>query len=347
MKNVPKNILIVRTDRIGDVVLTLPVAPILKKYFPDSKVSFLLRDYTAPLAKNNITIDEVISTDEKNGKVKILSNVKKLKGKFDTCIVAYPTFRIALILFLSGIKTRIGTGYRWYSFLFNKKIYDHRKVSEYHELEYNVRLLKAMGIDEVVNPSIVRFNLQSTPESRQHVAEVLIARKVDLSKKIIIVHPGSGGSSVDLPFDSMKKLIVMIAHELDCEILITGSRTETELCQSLIVNEKTKSLAGELELKEMIALIEKAEILIANSTGPIHIAAALGKNVIGFYPKIVSCSDKRWGPYTNNKKIFTPTLDCNNCSREQCERLNCMNSINIEEVFNTVKSFLEKSGQEK
>lgn len=338
----PQNILIVRTDRIGDVVLTLPLISILKKNFPDARISFLSRSYTLPLIQNNPDINETITLNEKNGKPEIFSNVKKLKGNFDTSIVAYPTFRIALILFLAGIKLRIGTGYRWYSFLFNKKIYDHRKVSEYHELEYNVRLLKALGIDEVVNPSIVQFNLQSTQESRQCVEEALIDRKVDLSKKIIIVHPGSGGSSVDLPFDSMKKLIVMMAHELDCEILITGSRTETELCQSLIVNEKTKNLAGELELKEMIALIEKAEILIANSTGPIHIAAALGKNVIGFYPKIVSCSDKRWGPYTNNKKIFTPTLDCNNCSREQCEKLNCMSSINIEEVFGTVKFFLAK-----
>lgn len=338
----PQNILIVRTDRIGDVVLTLPLVSILKKKFHESKISFLSRNYTLPLIQNNPYINEAITLNEKNGQPEIFSNVKKLNGNFDTCVVAYPTFRIALIMFLAGIKIRIGTGYRWYSFLFNKKIYDHRKISEYHELEYNVRLLKALGIDEVVNPSIVQFNLQSTQESRHTVEEVLIANKVDLSKKIIILHPGSGGSSVDLPFDSMKNLIAKMAHELDVEILITGSGNEAELCQSLIVNEKTKNLAGVLELKEMIALIEKAEIMIANSTGPIHIAAALGKNVIGFYPKIVSCSDKRWGPYTNNKKIFTPTIDCNNCSRKQCEELNCMSSINIEEVFNTVKLFLTK-----
>jgi lipopolysaccharide heptosyltransferase II len=338
----PKNILIVRTDRIGDVVLTLPLVSILKKKFPESKIAFLLRNYTLPLAENNPDIDELITLEEKNGRPEILRNIKKLKSKFDTCIVAYPSLRIALILFLSGIKNRIGTGYRWYSFLFNKKIYDHRKISEYHELEYNVRLLKALGINENVNPSNVQFNLQSSHESRPKVESELISRKVDISRKILILHPGSGGSSVDLPFESMKKLIGKMTHELDVEILITGSSNETELCQSLIVNEKTKNLAGVFELKEMIALIERAEILIANSTGPIHIAAALGKNVIGFYPKIVSCSDKRWGPYTNRKKIFSPTIDCSSCSRKQCEELNCMSSINIDEVFETVKLFLTK-----
>lgn len=342
----PKNILIVRTDRIGDVVLTLPLVSILKKYFPDAKISFLLRNYTLPLAQDNSCIDEVITLEEKNGITEIISNTKKLRSKFDTCIVAYPTFRIALIMFLAGIKVRVGTGYRWYSFLFNKKIYDHRKVSEYHELEYNVRLLKALGINENVNPSNVQFNLHSSKESRQIIESELKSRKVDLSKKIIILHPGSGGSSIDLPWESMKLLIVKMAHELDVEILITGSSNEAELCNSLIVNEKTKNLAGLFELKEMIALIGKAEILIANSTGPIHIAAALGKNVIGFYPKIVSCSDKRWGPYTNRKKNFSPTINCSNCSREQCEELDCMSSINIDEVLETTKRFLAKRNQE-
>lgn len=339
----PQNILIVRIDRIGDVVLTLPIASIIKKYFPETKVSFLLRNYTLPLAQSNQNIDEVITLDEKNGKTNIFRNIKKIRNRFDACIVAYPTFRIALALYLSGIKTRIGTGYRWYSFLFNKKIYDHRKISEYHELEYNVRLLKAFGIKENITPESAQFNLKPTPESILAVEEKLLNKNVDLSKKIIIIHPGSGGSSVDLPLESMKKLVVMITNSLDCEILITGNKKEAELCQSLIVNKKTKNIAGELELNEMIAMIDRSKILIANSTGPIHIAAALGKYVIGFYPKIITCSDKRWGPYTVKKKIFSPTIDCNNCNRKQCEELNCMSSINIDDVVETVKSFIEKS----
>lgn len=125
--NPPKNILIVRTDRIGDVVLSLPMAAIVKKHYPECKVTFLLRQYTKPLAENNPFIDDVIILRESNGKPSVGQNVALLKNRFDACVVAYPTYAISLILFLSGIRTRIGTGYRWYSFLFNKKIYDHRK----------------------------------------------------------------------------------------------------------------------------------------------------------------------------------------------------------------------------
>lgn len=336
----PKNILVVRTDRIGDVVLTLPIANIIKKHFPDSRVSFLIREYTKSLCENNLFINEIITLDEADGKTKIFSNIRKIKKKFDTAIVAYPTFRIALILFLAGIKTRIGSGYRWYSFLFNKKIYEHRKISEHHELEYNIRLLKAIGVEEEVSPSTVLFNLHSSPLSRQFVEKEFSSRSVNLLNKLIIIHPGSGGSSIDLPPDQMKRLVYLMAQELDVEILITGSKTEKELCESLVVNEKTKNLSGLFDLPELIALIEKSDLMIANSTGPIHIAAALGKYVIGFYPKIISCSDKRWGPYTNNKKIFSPTIDCNNCTRKTCEELDCMRSINIDDVLKSVKLFL-------
>ena len=97
------------------------------------------------------------------------------------------------------------------------------------------------------------------------------------------------------------------------------------------------NLAGKFDLSQLIAVINKSDLLIANSTGPIHIAAALGKNVIGFYPKIAACSPNRWGPYTNKKNIFMPEITCSNCTKKQCEKLNCMNSININEVFEAAK----------
>lgn len=344
---IPKNILVVRTDRIGDVVLSLPMASVLKKNFPNAKITYLLRAYTKPLAVNNPNIDEVITLIEENNKVPIGKNILLLKNKYDVCIAAFPSFQLALILFLAGIKTRIGTGYRWYSFLFNKRIYEHRKYAEHHELEFNIRLLKQLGIDEKIDPLSADFGLIPTKKSEEFIDEELKKIGIDASKRIVIVHPGSGGSSIDLPLEKMKELIFKISQLHGVEILITGSIAEKELCGSLIVNEKTINLAGKYELPELIALINKCVLFIANSTGPIHIAAALGKFVVGFYPKIVSCSVERWGPYTNKKFVFTPTIDCKNCTREQCKKLNCMESINIDEVFSSVKNILTDKPVEK
>ncbi len=336
-----KNILIVRTDRIGDVVLTLPLAQIIKKHYPDSRIAFLLRDYTKSLAEGNPFIDEVITLKVANGKLKFTENIKQLRNKYDTCIIVSPVFTIALILFFSKIKTRVGTGYRWYSFLFNKKIFEHRKYGEKHELEYNVRMLKQLQIDEEIDENSVAFNLHISHESEQSAVKFLSDLSISHGEKIIICHPGSGGSAVDLPTNKFKELVNKLAHNLGITVLITGSSSEVELCSQLVVNEKTINIAGKIKLEILAAIINKSEMVLANSTGPIHIAAALGKKVIGFYPKIAACSPKRWGPYTNKKIIFTPKLDCSNCTRKQCEELDCMNSIDIDEVFTSIKILLD------
>ncbi len=101
-------------------------------------------------------------------------------------------------------------------------------------------------------------------------------------------------------------------------------------------------MAGRFNLDELTALISKSVMFISNSTGPIHIAAALGKYTVGFYPKIVSCSKERWGPYTNKKLVYEPQIDCKNCTREQCEKLNCMDSIDMTKVYSDIKNVLNK-----
>jgi len=102
-----KNILIVRTDRIGDVVLTLPLADIIKKHYPKSRVSFLIREYTSPLLFNNPKIDEVLILKENNNKTLIHKNIQLLKRKnFDCVFIVNASFKLAYILFMSNIKNR-------------------------------------------------------------------------------------------------------------------------------------------------------------------------------------------------------------------------------------------------
>jgi heptosyltransferase-3 len=330
----PSKILIVRTDRIGDVVLSLPMAELVKKKYPGCKVGYFIRDYTSPLLHNNPFIDEVIIAEEEEGKILFLKNLKKIRsGKFDTCIVVNATFRIALMMFIAGINNRIGTGYRLYSFLFNKKVFEHRKYGDKHELEYNINLLVKLNIETKVPGYEINFNLFVDDNSTQKINLMLAEKGIQSENKIIIIHPGSGGSAVDLPKEKLIELTRMLSSLQNVTIFITGSKSEYELCREFEINESVLNLAGKLDLSLLKALIKKANVFISNSTGPMHIAAALGVYVIAFFPKILSCSQKRWGPYTKKKTIFIPTIDCSNCTRQQCEKLNCMNSIDIGKVF--------------
>jgi lipopolysaccharide heptosyltransferase II len=339
----PKNILIIRTDRIGDVVLSLPLAGLIKKHYPECKVSFLLRNYTKEITEGHPHIDEVLILKEENGKISISGNVNQLKEKsFDSCIVVYPTLITALIVFLSGIRKRVGSGYRWYSFLFNQRVYEHRKYAEKHELEFNVNLLKKFEIEETVTADNVVFDLKINPAILKTVKETLTTSGVDLTKKLIIAHPGSGGSAVDLPLNKFAKIVSYLNRLEGVTVIITGSESDKEICDLVSGDTNVINLAGKFNLSELAALISLCSVFISNSTGPIHIAAAFGIFTIGFYPKILACSQERWGPYTTNKVIFLPEIDCEDCTREQCERLDCMNSINHEGVISEVKKEISK-----
>ncbi|MDZ7766115.1 MAG: glycosyltransferase family 9 protein [Melioribacteraceae bacterium] len=335
-----KNILIVRTDRIGDVVLTLPMAKFIKEKYPNARVTFLVRDYTSVLPRLHRYTDEVITLPIKNGSLNFSELIAMIRaGKFDTAIIVHPKFLISLAVFFARIKQRIGSGYRWYSFLFTDKIYEHRKTGEKHELEYNLNLLKPMGIVKI-NKESVSFDIQPSGKSEQTVYKLFKSHNINTSKKAVIIHPGSGGSSIDLPISKFISLTEKLARELDCYVLVTGSKEEKETCEKFMVNQNTYNLAGKLDLNELTYVISKADVLIANSTGPIHIAAAFDKDIIGFYPKIKECSVERWGPYTNKRIIFSPTINCSNCTRKQCEQLNCMDSINIDQVFENISQLL-------
>ncbi|MCW8995774.1 MAG: glycosyltransferase family 9 protein [Psychromonas sp.] len=322
-------------------MLSLPLAELIKQKYPSCVVAYFLREYTSPLLDSNPFIDEVIIADELNSEILFKENLKKIKAKgFDTCVVVNPTLKISLIMFLAGIKYRIGTGYRWYSFLFNEKVFEHRKYAEKHELEYNIGLLKKIGIDVIDFSKSLEFHLSVDDNSSKKINALLLEKGYKHQNKIVIVHPGSGGSSVDLPKEKLIELTLKLSEIKNLTIAVTGSKNETQLCKEFEINKSVINLAGRLDISLLKALIKKADLFISNSTGPIHIAAAFGVYIIGFYPKILSCSQKRWGPYTENKTIFIPTIDCSNCTREQCEKLNCMNSIDIGRVFDETRSVL-------
>ena len=337
--NSPLNILIIRTDRIGDLVLTVPLAGLIKRKFPASKVTFLVADYSAPLLHNHPDIDNVLIYNENSGQ--LLESIKF--SNFDIAILVHPTFELAKLIYRAKIPRRISTGYRWYSFLFTDKILEHRKYGTKHELEHNVKLLAPLGITRNIKPGNVQFNIQPDLKTVQKVTEILNEENFNPSKKTIILHPGSRGSAIDLPEKSFGRLIGLLARKLGVNIILTGSNSEVDLCERVKTAEGIINTAGKFNLGELIALISEADLLIANSTGPIHIAAALGKFCVGFYPPVPALSSVRWAPYTENKKLFTPNVGCgNNCSKKECLKIKCMEQIDIEEVAESVIDIINK-----
>ena len=162
--------------------------------------------------------------------------------------------------------------------------------------------------------------------------------------RLVILHPGSGGSARDWK----PKHFAQLAAELKkhgFNVVITGGKAETVLVQSIAhdAGEGVKSFASDLSLKEFAAFIQTANLFVANSTGPLHIAAAVGTPVIGFYPPVQVMSPKRWGPLTDKKAIFVPDpVQCPRCKGGECHGNECMEQITVRQVLDASLKLIEK-----
>jgi lipopolysaccharide heptosyltransferase II len=334
-----QNILVVRTDRIGDVILTLPTVEALKANFPDARVSMLVSSYTAGLVEG---IANTIIYDREGKKRPFFEILKDLRTvRFDAAIIAYPRFRIALLLLLARIPTRIGTGYRWYSFLFNKRVYEHRKTAEKHEAEYNLSLINVLGCTLPSKPEVY---IEINEKDRKAAKELWRSIGIPGDGNLIILHPGSGGSARDWKPERFANLASELIKE-GYHIVITGSARETDLVNRITseAGEGAKSFISSLSLREFGAFIQTAELFISNSTGPLHIAAAVGIPVIGFYPPVRVMSPKRWGPLTEKKVIFVPDSGkCPRCKGGECRGNDCMDQIDVAQVLTGAKKLLTK-----
>jgi len=333
-----QNVLLVRTDRIGDVVLSLPMLPLIKKKFPRARVTVMVRPYTKELVEHHSCVDDIILWDETKG---VLPYVSLLKARrFDVVILPYPRFNLALICFLAGIPVRVGTGFRWYSFLFNKRIYEHRKDARRHEVEYNLNLLTTIGIVPDDTPV---FEFDPDEAAKRTIHSRLQADHVG---RFAVLHAGSGGSARDWSVEKFAQLGDVLQKEMGLQVVLTGGPGEKGLVASLAANMSQPPLqyAGIFSLQELAALFRRAEVFIANSTGPLHIASMVGTPVVAFYPPIIQCSPLRWGPYTEKKKVFTAdNAACPLCKGGPCTSNVCMDQITVAQVAAAVKELT--SGQ--
>jgi heptosyltransferase-3 len=335
-----KKILLIRTDRIGDVVLSLPMLPLLKKEFPNASIAVMVRSYTKELVESHPDVSEVMLWDENNS---LLDYVKVLKEKhFDLVILPYPRFNLALITFLSRIAIRVGTGYRWYSFLFNKKIYEHRKDAKRHEVEYNLNLLRAIGIELSGAP---QFEFTVNDDAKKKVEDTLKSDSIGSSTQFAVLHAGSGGSARDWKIEKFAELGDVLQTKEGFRVVLTGGKNEEELVASLESKMKTKPLnyTGKFSLQELGALFQRASVFVSNSTGPLHIASIVGTPVVAFYPPIIQCSPMRWGPYTEKKKVFTAdNKQCKLCKGGACQSSICMDQITVEQVVSGIKELMNE-----
>lgn len=321
-------IAVVRTDRLGDMVLTLPLCRAIKSEFPDSKVVLVTRKYSLPLLYKCPVIDQVVLTDDFPKGIKSIFK----SNNFDVAFFPRPRLGEVLPACTNGVRYRVGSAYRAYSFLFNKKVYDHRKEGVYHEAEYNVRLLsQTIGKDlpaELVKPEV-------NPAAFEYVETLLHNNNISQGEYIIL-HPGSGGSSRDWKPASFASLAGLLAEKTKFSIITTGIAGESTVCGIVAKSsDRIVNLCGKLDLWQMIALLSGGKLLVANSTGVLHIASALGIAVAGLFPNTSHIGARRWGPYSACSAVISPPLTDNS------PQMDNMDLIKPETVYKTVLKLIK------
>ena len=327
-----KRILISRTDSIGDVMLTLPITGYLKQQFPNCEIFFLAKNYTQPIIECAKYVDKFISWDAicKLSKSKQISTIKKFE--IDIVIHVFPNKLFAEIAKKAGISIRIGSSHRYFHWLTCNRLIDFTRInSNLHESQLNFQLLKP--ITGEVNLQIADMQYLSgfvSPEITENVCQY-----INPFKRNIILHAKSKGSAREWGLTNFAKLIELLPKE-NYQIILTGTEEEGLLFRKVLVDPFpfVTDLSGKLTLNELIMLINKADALVACSTGPLHIAAALNKNAIGIYPPIKPIFPKRWGPIGSNSKVFVNEFECHACQKGgECK---CMLEIKATDVANHI-----------
>ncbi|MFH1644783.1 MAG: lipopolysaccharide heptosyltransferase II [Candidatus Omnitrophota bacterium] len=336
-----KNIVIIRTDRIGEVLLSTPVIAALRKHCPNADISFVTSNYAGEVVYGRHDLKEVVFFDTLGKELSVLDSMSLSKSliqrKFDLAVVMNPHKYLHLAVFLARIPIRLGFKRKW-PFLLTHKVEDHKDKGLYHEVEYNLGLLQAIGIKEKdIAPSI--------PHSLELIGHFPQKELKGIGDKLVVVHPGTSNPSKRWPLEYYIEVVKDLAKIKGVGIILSGDESEVSLCEQIKerVGHNVFNLAGKLKLTALIALLGKASLLITNDTAPMHIAAALGTKVIAIFGRnIAGVSPKRWGPYGNKHKVFHKASECAECKDTECPYgYKCLKAVTPEEVFKTAKVILE------
>src|SRR6185437_5069786 len=253
--------IISRTDAIGDVVLTLPVAGVLRSLYPQSHIYFLGRSYTEDVVKACEHVDGFLNWDE----WKTLPDADAARAladtKADTIIHVFPDRRIARLARQAGIRQRIGTTnrlYHWHTC--NRLIRLSRRHSPFHEAQLNLQLLAPVGAEELYPLASIAgfYGLTRLPELPSSIASLPASGKFNL-----VLHPKSRGSAREWGLDNFRELIRLLPQDR-FRIFITGTAAEGQLVQPLLQEfPLVTDLTGRLSLGQLMTFLSVTDGLIA------------------------------------------------------------------------------------
>lgn len=296
--------LIVRQDRLGDVVTATPLPREIKRAWPDAHVAVLVRDRYRAVLEHNPHVDEIIAAEVVfgEGRGAFWTGVTRLRaGRFSHALMLLPWSRAGWTTFFAGIPTRVGVGYALHHVLTGAKVVMRRMDAVHqHECDHALALLRRLGVEPA----------DDTPEI--HLSDIERERAADLrrslldgSERLVGLHAGSGGSAPNWTPADYADLARLLGEDGRVRILVTDPEPPAEVLAVPGVGRMPSGSSLRGDMTAFTAL----DLLISSSTGPMHVAAALGVPTLTLMCPLPSCAPTLWGPRGNGGRVVLPAAD--------------------------------------
>lgn len=357
LKNVAR-ILLIRGDKIGDLTLCTPAIAALRVVQPSAQIVAMVRSQVVDILRGNPNLDSILAFDPVvhggfRGFLRLVQLIRR--EKFEVVVVFQAPFRFALAAFLARIPYRIGPLSKWWSWIvFNMGIRQSRSNVEMHEADYNLQLLRDLGVS--ISEHRHRPRIYVDPRHKLGADQFFAERGLSRKYKTVAIHPGMAGSALNWPERAYVKLGRRLVGRYN--VVITGSAEEEELVDRVVQKISWQQsfepdqpiltrYIGKDTLGEFIAILDACDGIVAPSTGPMHLGVGLGKKVVTVFSPIRVQSAIRWGPYgvsfgTNlgvapqdQAAVLVPDVNCAEdfkCALSACIYYPCMPRIPVDDV---------------
>jgi ADP-heptose:LPS heptosyltransferase len=333
-----EKILVSRTDRLGDLILALPLVETIKTRYPECQVEVMSSLYASPILENNKRIDKIVRVQNdqlRTSKLYRKDMLHKLRMSGHKVVVAlYPERQICRLFYKATIPMRIGTVGRFHSVFFNYHLFHSRKANKKHEYEYNLDFLRFFRDGATVTTPTVYPKDKDLRNARR------ILDEAGVKDRFIVLHPGSGGSAERWPLDKFIRLYSRLKQR-GLEVIISGSAQEKPIIEKGAgrLGIPVNHIAGETDLRTLAAVLSLASAAVANSTGPLHLAVAVGTKVVGLYPSRRIMSPVRWGPLGDGHRVIQPPGSDDEAPPDQLVR---MDTIPVDQAASEAEAVFRK-----
>lgn len=361
-------VLINRTDAIGDTILTMPMAKIIKENHPNAKIAFIISPKSKDLFLHHPYIDECWVLDHSNNLFSKISHMLKLFTEFkpDTFFHVGGSYIPTFFAWFKRVPFRGGLKSKWKSFLFlNKGIRQSRSIVAMHESDYNLNLLRPLGIEyhyshrDKYRP-IIQLKFDEVQSSFKFFEDDLKQAGIKNNKSIVMIHPGMVGHTLNWSSRNYARLVSRIENANPDKFLFVISHTPVDEpyligFRDFFEQEENKKFKESIYyfnginrgLRDYMGILSKAECFIGPSTGTTHIANALGVKQIGLYSPIKVQSALRWSPFYRGSgvEILVPEVVCGEqfkCSERECPYYECMAKVEVEDVYHSFNNLIKK-----